>query len=441
MRIRSECSMVAMAWLPWRAVRVEDIVWVLLFTALALVSSRSTPYEIALVLCLGAFQVIEPRLRFFASRRGRVAAVSIKLVLCYLLIGWTGGISSSYYVVLLLPVMSAATSLEPAQSLGVMLLAGLSYLSFLLPVYIDYSRYQVTFEAFSEIGLRMIFLPVVALLTYQHAQENRETVRRYQKAERELEIAEAAVRRSERLAALGQLTAGLAHELRNPLGTIRASAEVIARRLPTDDAVGQELAGFISTEVDRTNSLISPISRLCASGASAVGGHRCHPRAGCRDRGVRTASSAAAGQRPPVVSPGRASTAGDAELLQRVFYNLILNAAQASPAGAVVTVKTRLANEDYVAVDVIDRGRGIEAANLEQVFNPFFTTRPTGVGLGLAIVSRIVDEHGGAITVESEPGAGTVFRVALPVRMPRTQTQPPPGSERLSATPAGPNRN
>ena len=97
------------------------------------------------------------------------------------------------------------------------------------------------------------------------------------------------------------------------------------------------------------------------------------------------------------------------------MYNLLLNAAQASPPRAAVTVKTRQL-DGAVEIDVIDRGPGIEPKHLENIFNPFFTTKATGVGLGLAIVSKIVDEHGGKIAVESEPGEGSVFRVYLPFR-------------------------
>jgi two-component system NtrC family sensor kinase len=104
----------------------------------------------------------------------------------------------------------------------------------------------------------------------------------------------------------------------------------------------------------------------------------------------------------------------DAELMERVIYNLALNAAQASPAGGAVTVKTRAA-DGVAEIAVIDRGAGIDRKHMETIFNPFFTTKPQGVGLGLAIVAKIVDEHGGKIAVESEPGKGSVFRVLLPM--------------------------
>ena len=105
----------------------------------------------------------------------------------------------------------------------------------------------------------------------------------------------------------------------------------------------------------------------------------------------------------------------DAQLMERVIANLLMNAAQASPPGGVVTVKT-LSDESEVEISVIDRGSGIDPKNLENIFNPFFTTKPEGIGFGLAIVSKIVNEHGGRITVVSAPGEGSVFRVFLPLK-------------------------
>jgi signal transduction histidine kinase len=245
--------------------------------------------------------------------------------------------------------------------------------------------------------------------------KHRKVAEELAEANRNLSKAEAAVRRSERLAALGQLSAGLAHELRNPLGTIKASSEMLARSVAAENEVAREVAGFISTEVDRTNSLVTrflefarPLKlRLEPADLTQV-----------LDRAVTLVEREAALNRVTFYknySPDLAPFPLDGELMERVFYNLLLNAAQASPAGGAVTVKTR-AVDGTAEVAVIDRGPGIEPRNLEQIFNPFFTTRPEGVGLGLAIVAKIVDEHGGRMAVESEPGKGSVFRVYLPIQ-------------------------
>jgi two-component system, NtrC family, sensor histidine kinase HydH len=259
----------------------------------------------------------------------------------------------------------------------------------------------------------------VGFVTWELAEANRAEARKSQavarqlaEANRSLQEAEAAVRRSDRLAALGQLTAGLAHELRNPLGTIRASAEMLAKKVGAEDAVAGELAGFISSEVDRTNSLITrflefarPLKlRLAPTSLAEV-----------LDRAVTEMER----HNPPYevsihknYAPDIPPLSLDAELMQRVFYNLLVNAAQATAPGGSVTLKTRPFGAG-AEISVIDRGSGIAAEHLESVFNPFFTTKQDGVGLGLAIVSKIVDEHGGRIALESEPGQGSVFRVFL----------------------------
>lgn len=408
-----------------RWIRPQDLVWLLLFSALALVSNNPSRQEIAILVCLALLQIVEPRVPHFATDRGAVSAILLKLALCWSLIGWTGGISSTHYVILILPVLSAATTLNLAGTFAIAVLACLAYLSFLL--YVDWTRYEFTAEAFSEVGIRVILLPVVAFLTHQLAEENRVEARRSQAvaaqleaANQDLQAAQAAIRRSERLAALGQLTAGLAHELRNPLGTVRASAEMLGKSIPAENEIGRELAGFIASEVDRTNSLITrflefarPIHlRLQETDLAQV---------------IDIAIEELGRHNPPLpisvhrnYSPDIPKVRVDAELLQRVFYNLLVNAAQATPAGGTVTAKTR-ATGDAVEVSIIDRGKGIARDNLESIFNPFFTTRADGVGLGLAIVSKIVDEHEGRIEVESQPGAGSIFRVVLPaagVRIP-----------------------
>jgi signal transduction histidine kinase len=404
---------------PRRWLRPQDFVWLLLFSALALVSGDPNPREIALVFALGVFQVVEPKVEWFNTGRGAVASTLIKLGLCYLLIGWTGGITSTYYITLLLPVVSAATTLNLAGTSLITALAVFAYLSFLL--LLDWSRYELTSYALGELGIRVIFLPVVAFLTHELAAANRVEARKYQaaaeqleEANRNLQEAEAAVRRTERLAALGQLTAGLAHELRNPLGTMRASAEMLVKSVTSENAIANELAGFISSEVDRTNSLIT---RFLEFARPMRLRRETTDVANMLDASIRELER----HNPPFAvavhrnyAPDIPPVSLDRELMERVFYNLLLNAAQASPPGGAITAKCRLI-DSVVEVNIIDRGSGVEKEHLENIFNPFFTTKSSGVGLGLAIVSKILDEHGGSIRLESEPGQGSVFRVFLPV--------------------------
>ena len=360
---------------------------------------------------------MEPRL-------GAIPSVVLKLALCVPLIGYGGGVSSSFYLVLFLPVISAATSFGLLGTTISSLAASGVYLSFLL--FLGKDEYLLP-EAEKELVLRVLFLPVVGFLTNQLAEANRDEARKSQaaaeelaEANRHLEEAEAQVRRADRLAALGQLTAGLAHELRNPLGTLKTSAELLERKVAGDNEIAREMAGYITQEVDRINSLITRFLDFARPRNLRMEKTSLHAMLDqAIDRFDREKSGAAASvtvfkNYSPDVPPVNIET----ELMEHVITNLLSNAAQASPAGAVVTVKTRLtdtAEGQKAEIAVIDRGSGIDPKHMENIFNPFFTTKAAGVGLGLSIVSKIVDEHGGQITVESTPGEGSVFHVYLPV--------------------------
>jgi two-component system sensor histidine kinase HydH len=400
----------------WQIVRPQDIVWIALFAVLAIWGPDLWPEATIFLLGLGLMQVIEPKFRFFSSLRGSIISFLIKLVLWYLLMGWTDGIASPYFWLMLLPVMSVATSLGLVGLVVSVVLACGSYLTlirFLGPNQKPDWPYLILAEA---------TFPIAGFLTWELLEENRAATRRAQRAaeqlaeaNRHLQEAEAQVRRTERLAALGQLSAGLAHEIRNPLSTIKGSAEMLLKNVNADSAVSHELAGYISSEVDRTNALVTrfldfarPLAlRLEKTEITEV-----------IDEAVAEVEKYSPTMDVSIYknySPDIAPILIDRQLIERVLYNLLLNAAQASPPQGSVTVKTRQL-DDTVEISVIDRGTGIAPKDRESIFNPFFTTKSSGVGLGLAIVSKIVDEHGGQITVESEPGAGSVFHVLLPVR-------------------------
>jgi signal transduction histidine kinase len=382
-----------------RYLRPQDLVWLLALAATGIFSPYRDPKVLWSLAALAVLQI-------FDSRMAPATSILIKLSLIWIMIYYGGQIESGLWVILLLPVISAATEFGLLGTAIFTLLACLHNASFLL--LLEQAQSIPWDPEGRQFGLRLVILIVVGFLVNQLAEASRRETRRFQETAAKLETAEAEVRRSERLAALGQLTAGLAHELRNPLGTMKTSAELLARSVSKENQIAQEMSSYISTEVDRTNSLITRFLdfarpkhlRLEPGDISAL-----------LDRSIASLPGIEIYKN---YAPGIPQIKFDAELLERVFTNLILNAAQASPPGGVVTVKTQLL-DDKVEVCIIDRGSGIEAKNLESIFNPFFTTKPEGVGLGLAICSKIVDEHGGHITVESTAGEGSVFHVILPL--------------------------
>jgi signal transduction histidine kinase len=400
----------------WQVIRPQDIVWIALFAGLAIWGPDLSPEATVVLIGLGLMQIIEPKIPFFGSRPGSIFSFLIKLGLWYILMGWTDGIQSPYYWLMLLPVMSAATSLGlPGLVVAVLLACG-AYLSFRL--FLQQNQYV----EWPYLILNEATFPIAGFLTYELLEANRAATRKAQlavaqlaEANQHLQEAEAQVRRAERLAALGQLSAGLAHEIRNPLSTIKGSAEMLLKNVDANGTVAHELAGFISTEVDRTNALVTRFLDFARPLAL-------HLEKTEVTEVIDEAVAQVEKHTPPLdvsiyknYSPDIPPLLLDRQLIERVLYNLILNAAQASPAQSSVTVKTRQLGET-LEISVIDRGTGIAPKDRESIFNPFFTTKSSGVGLGLAIVSKIVDEHGGQIDVESEPGAGSVFRVFLPVR-------------------------
>ncbi|MBV9082050.1 MAG: GHKL domain-containing protein [Acidobacteriaceae bacterium] len=410
--------------LPARPVKVfqpRDFAW-LLFVAVLIAADPETNYNATIVLILiGAFQIAEPRLSAFSSRRGQIVSIVIKMLLSYLLVGWTHTIDTVYYLIFLIPIISAAAMFNFPGVIAVTAIASLAYFSFLLPIWIDWNTYQFLPGQISVLCLRISFFAIVAYVVYEQAKAKRDEMVRTQEAaerlaesNRSLRRAEASLRRSERLAALGQLTAGLAHELRNPLGTIKASAEMLTKdSTKSRPEVMSEMAGYIGSEVDRMNGLVS--SFLDFARPLQVRPVAADLREVIEDV-VRQQTESA--NRRGVTLSIRMSDAPlffvfDPDLLKVAIGNLVQNAIQASAPGQEIEVRAELNKED-VLIFVSDHGAGIQPQHLENIFNPFFTTKPQGVGLGLAIVAKIVDEHQGRIHVFSEPGAGTRFEMMLP---------------------------
>lgn len=221
------------------------------------------------------------------------------------------------------------------------------------------------------------------------------------------------LRRAEKLSTLGEMAAVLAHEIRNPLGSIRGTAEI----LRDDYQPGDPKHEFIEIQIketERLNHVVEDFLRMarqepgelreCSLGdeletiITLVSGD-------ARQRGVRLVLEK---------MPNGALVRADGEKLRQAFLNIILNALQATPSGGSVTITASCSDATYL-LSFSDSGCGIAAAHLEKIFDPFFTTKVDGTGLGLAVTRKIIEAHGGQLTVASEAGKGTTVHVSLPI--------------------------
>ncbi|MFZ5987800.1 MAG: ATP-binding protein [Bacillota bacterium] len=219
--------------------------------------------------------------------------------------------------------------------------------------------------------------------------------------------------RNEKLATLGELSTGIAHEIRNPLGIIKAIEQTMKNELKGNPELLKEL-DIIDEEVERANRVIKALMEF---GRPSKGNKTLYP-VGLIIDDVLTISNKYIlqhGVSVECVKDDESSACIDKEQLKQAFINIIFNAVQAMPSGGTLRIKT--SNETrFIKVTFEDTGTGIEKNDLERIFKPFFTTKDEGTGLGLSIVHRIIEEHNGKIHVFSESGQGTKFEITIPKR-------------------------
>ena len=223
------------------------------------------------------------------------------------------------------------------------------------------------------------------------------------------------LQRTEQLAVAGEMAAGLVHEIKNPLAGIKAAAQVLISegRLTSQDElvlrrVEREVVGLEGLLRSFLEFARPPRPQLADVDLNAVveAATSLHLRAEGARPG-RAEVTKVLGALPPVHA--------DASLLQHVVVNVLLNALEVSPDGAAVEIRTSFdAGACAVAIEVADRGPGIAPEQARRVFEPFYSTKPHGTGLGLAVSKRLVEQHDGTLTFAPRPGGGTVFRIQLP---------------------------
>jgi two-component system sensor histidine kinase PilS (NtrC family) len=227
------------------------------------------------------------------------------------------------------------------------------------------------------------------------------------------------VRMKERLATVGSLAAGIAHEIRNPLASLSGSIQVLQGELDLHGD-NKQLMDIVVRETDRLNTIIMEFleyARLKNAqndhiDLSPVLDETIMLLKNCKDF---TGDIRITHQVDPHVV-----IKGDSQRLRQVFWNLLINACQAMPQGGEIMVTARpfpdvSEDTDWCEITIADTGQGIAREDRDKIFNPFYTTKTGGTGLGLAIVYRIIEDHRGTITVDSVPGKGTQFSIRLPI--------------------------
>jgi signal transduction histidine kinase len=226
-------------------------------------------------------------------------------------------------------------------------------------------------------------------------------------------VSEQNLRRLDRLASLGLLSAGMAHEIKNGLTAIQTFIELLLQK-----GEDRELAEVVGRELKRIDSLVSQMLRFAAPGRNTFADVNVHI---LLNHSLRLVEHQISGKLISLKRDYKAApdtVRGDEFQLQQAFMNLLFNAIEAMGTNGDLTVMTEIVQESNGArqlqIKIRDTGVGISPENLGRLFEPFFTTKKNGTGLGLAISQRIVNEHGGNISVQTENNKGSTFSVLLP---------------------------
>ncbi len=222
--------------------------------------------------------------------------------------------------------------------------------------------------------------------------------------------------RSERLAFTGRIAASIAHEIRNPLTNVSMSVQQLQGALDPDGPWAKHIEVIIRN-TERINFLITELLNCARPPELNIQPHGTHDIHEILENILDSIKTRVGSQRIEVhkrFCQGLSVINVDKEQINRVFSNLMINALEAMSHGGKMTITTEI-EEDFLVVTIQDTGEGIPEEDIIRIFDPFFSTKPSGVGLGLSICYGIIVSHGGIIGVESKPKEGTVFTVALPI--------------------------
>jgi two-component system sensor histidine kinase HydH len=330
------------------------------------------------------------------------------------LLFWHNVFQRLYY----LPIVYAAVSFGLTGGLIAGSGVGICYIPHIVMTWHGNPHYSA--NQYAEIVVFFLVGAVTGVLAdreQKQRQELQETAEQLRKVYQELQDSFEQLRRADRLSAIGQLSASLAHEIRNPLGSIEGAVDILERSRGADEK-NREFLSIIKKECQRLGRLLTNLLDFAKPRQPRIEPVDIRQVV---DAVVNLTSHAA--ERGAIaleidLAPDLGRIEGDSEQLQQVLLNLTLNAMQAMPEGGTIRLVARQRNSEIV-IEIADQGHGIDETDVETIFDPFYTTKRAGTGLGLSVAHQIVSQHAGRIRVRRNPDKGMNFTVILPVHLPR----------------------
>lgn len=328
---------------------------------------------------------------------------------------WIYTLQRLYYI----PITLAGLSAGLRGGLAVALLSGIAFMVGTPSIW-TVSRVNVLDQCL-EVCVFCLVGGVAGVLTDRRKKQDlalRRATQQLRSAHEELQNNFERMKRAERFSALGQLSAGLAHEIRNPLASIEGAAAVVKRERQSEER-RQEFLDIIQKESRRLNQLLTTFLTFARPNTPNL---MVVDIEDLLDSVIVLAQHVGESARRDLkkdVQPGLSCLECDPEQVKQVLFNLVMNAMQATPPGGTVMLSAR-EDEKEVTIDVQDQGCGISKDSLERIFDPFFTTKQAGTGLGLSTAHQIVSQHGGTLTVARNSPDGVTMRVSLPQPLTRT---------------------
>lgn len=316
-----------------------------------------------------------------------------------------------YYI----PIILAAFAYGPVGGIAASLLATVLYA---IHIQRDWSALPVySFNQYAEILVFNVIALVVGLLSRREKRQRRqlektsaELVEAYDRLQKTFEK----LKRADRMAALGQISAGIAHEIRNPLGSIKGSVEILDPEIPPDHPK-REFVAIIKEETARLNAIVNEVLKFARPLKPSVGPVSINELIESTLILFRKHAEYSKVELSTSLNQKLPTMRLDPSQMRQVLLNVILNAAQAMKEGGRLTITSGIGENDSIAIEISDTGPGVEDQNLDRIFDPFFTTKTQGTGLGLSISHQLVANHGGTITARNNPDCGVTIRIEIPI--------------------------